>query len=91
MFGFKSPEAAKTLTQAFIFSTLVTVILVAVAIGTFVQSVFMEPVGIGLIIALLILDAAIVVPAILKIKQFEDTYEAMQLGRDNRGETGDVV
>lgn len=78
MFGYKSPEAAKTFKQAVLFSTLVTMVLFVVAVGTFVLDFLMMPVGMGLIIVLMILDAAIVVPAILKAKQFEDAYAAHQ-------------
>lgn len=74
MFGYKSPEAAKTLKQAFVFSALVTMVLFAVILGTFVLDLLMRPIGVVLIIVLTILDAAVVVPAILKVKKFEDAY-----------------
>jgi len=76
MLGYKSPEAVKTFKQALVFSSLLTLLLAAVVMATFVFDLIIQPAGVALMIVLMILDAAVVVPAMLKARRFEDAFTA---------------
>lgn len=90
MFGFKSPEAKKMMLRAIIMNFFTVLIFFAFATWAFVFEGLPKNQAIAGLVALMVLNTVLFVPAILKARRLENEYEAMQLERDNRGETGDA-
>ena len=78
-----SPQARKVMFQAVALSAGFTMIIVAVAIGTFVCSTFIMPVGMFLIVLMMILEGTVVVPAFLKARRLQAEYDSQDGGAAN--------
>ena len=78
-----SPEAKSIMIRAIIMSGLATLILAAIAVATFVFGMIEMPIGVALVVVLGVLDAWIVVPALLKSSRLQEEYNSAHGGGDD--------
>ena len=78
-----SPEVKSIMIRVAILSGLITLMLAAIAVATFVFGVIERPIGVVLIVVLAGLDAWIVVPAVLKLSRLQEEYNGTHGGGDD--------